>query len=412
MSARAADRAQARGRLALPVLALLLTALLAGCGEGSSSSSSSAASTAAAVPSSPAAATQTAASGGAKAAVADVNGTPIARAAYAHWLTVEQRGGATSAGHRALGFLLTSQWVLAEAAARHLAISEAEVKRRYEQLTRRSFPKPGQLAAYLARAGESEADLLARVKVEALTARVAGQVSAGQPAARRAAVLAAFERAFHARWKALTSCQPGYVMEDCRQYRGGSENLTAPSPAGAAGAHPRSRGAASGGSSATGAAGGEVYTPPGGFALSSSAFGRNGQIPSRYTCAGAGVSPPVSWSNVPAHAAELFLFAIDLNDSGRNGGIRWVVGGIDPSSSGVAEGQTPPGGVVGTNSAGRAAYGAICPAPGHSDTVELVMYALRKPIALSPGFQPGTAEAQYGHDLLGQAAVTYGVASR
>ena len=117
---------------------------------------------------------------------------------------------------------------------------------------------------------------------------------------------------------------------------------------------------------------------------------------------------------MPAKAAELFLFVIDDNSSGSEGGIRWVVGGIEPSSTGVAAGKVPAGGIVGTNTAGKAAYSPICPAKGKSDTIEFVMYALSKKLQLSPGFQPATAEAQYGsHKLLmGSAAVTYGIASR
>ena len=117
---------------------------------------------------------------------------------------------------------------------------------------------------------------------------------------------------------------------------------------------------------------------------------------------------------MPAKAAELFLFVIDDNSSGSEGGIRWVVGGIEPSSTGVAAGKVPAGGIVGTNTAGKVAYSPICPAKGKSDTIEFVMYALSKKLQLSPGFQPANAEAQYGsHKLLmGSAAVTYGIASR
>lgn len=105
------------------------------------------------------------------------------------------------------------------------------------------------------------------------------------------------------------------------------------------------------------------------------------------------------------------LFVIDESSSG---GIRWIVGGIEPSSKGVAAGSVPAGGIVGTNTAGKAAYSPICPAPGKSDTVEFVLYALSKKITLTPGFQPDIAESQYGSQklLLGEAAVTYGVASR
>jgi hypothetical protein len=157
-----------------------------------------------------------------------------------------------------------------------------------------------------------------------------------------------------------------------------------------------------------------VYTAPGAFSISSSAFERNGAIPAEYTCAGKGISPPLSWQKVPAKAAELFMFVIDDNSTGKSGGIRWVVGNIDPSSTGVAAGQTPQGGIVGTNTEGKAAYSPICPAKGKSDTIEFVMYALSKKISLSPGFSPTTAEAEYGQHklLMGQAAVNYGIASR
>jgi phosphatidylethanolamine-binding protein (PEBP) family uncharacterized protein len=131
-------------------------------------------------------------------------------------------------------------------------------------------------------------------------------------------------------------------------------------------------------------------------------------------CAGAGASPPLSWEKVPAHAAELVLFVIDLNSSGSSGGIRWIVGGIDPSSTGVAAGKVPAGGIVGANAAGKATYSPICPPHGKTDTVEFVMYALKKTIPLSPGFQPTKAETEYGTAklLIGSAAVTYAVASR
>jgi phosphatidylethanolamine-binding protein (PEBP) family uncharacterized protein len=117
---------------------------------------------------------------------------------------------------------------------------------------------------------------------------------------------------------------------------------------------------------------------------------------------------------VPAKAAELVLFVIDDTSSDESGGIRWMVGGIDPSSTGVEAGKLPAGGIVGTNAAGKTTYSPICPAHGKSDTIEFVMYALKKTIPLSPGFQPSKAEAEYGGGklVMGSAAITYGIASR
>jgi phosphatidylethanolamine-binding protein (PEBP) family uncharacterized protein len=282
-----------------------------------------------------------------------------------------------------------------------------------------SFPKAGSLKKYLAKSGETEADLLARIKVELLASKIAGKVATGKSSSQRTALLSAFEKNFHEHWKAYTDCKAGYVMEDCKQYKGKPEDLKATSSkssrssSGSSGSSASSGTSSSSTNSASGSSG-EVYTAPGAFSISSSAFERNGQIPAEYTCAGAGISPPLSWEKVPSKAAELVLFVIDDNSSGSSGGIRWVVGGIDPSSTGVAAGKTPPGGIVGTNTAGKAAYSPICPDKGKSDTIEFVMYALKKTIPISPGFQPSQAEADYGSGklLMGQAAVTYGLASR
>jgi phosphatidylethanolamine-binding protein (PEBP) family uncharacterized protein len=405
--------ADTRAGTALPALSLttllvpaLAVALLSGCGGSSTRTASS-------VPASPAAAAE-AANVSAANAVALVAGVPIAKAGYEHWLAVERKLGASgNPSHQALGFLITSEWVLGEATARHVVVSEAEVKRRFTQLVHQSFPKAGSMQKYLEKSGETEADLLARIKVELLASHIAAHVTVGKSASQRSVLLSGFERNFQSHWKALTNCNPGYVMEDCKQYKGKPEDLTASSTGSASGARGGSShgSAASSGSSNTG---GEVYTAPGAFALTSSAFERNGQIPAEYTCAGKGISPPLSWQKAPAKAAELFLFVIDDNSAGKSGGIRWVVGNIDPSSTGVAAGQTPAGGIVGTNTAGKAGYSAICPDHGKSDTIEFVMYALSKKIPISSGFQPTTAEADYGQHklLIGQAAVTYGIASR
>jgi phosphatidylethanolamine-binding protein (PEBP) family uncharacterized protein len=392
------------------VPALLLVGVLAGCGGGSSSSTG-----AAAVPVSPAAAPQ-GSTASATDTVASISGTPISKTSYQHWVAIETAFHAGSPAHQALGFLITSEWVLAEAAARHVSVSEAEVKQRFAKLVHQSFPKPGSLQKQLAKWGETEADALARIKVELLAARIASHVTSGKSASQRGALLTAFENNFHSHWKSYTDCKAAYVMEDCKQYHGKPENLTGASSSSSGSSSAASGGAASGKSSTNSASSssGEVYTAPGAFSISSPAFERNGAIPAQYTCAGAGQSPPLSWQKVPAHAAELVLFVIDDNATGSSGGIRWIVGGINPSSTGVAAGQVPSGGIIGTNSAGKAAYSPICPAHGKSDTIEFVMYALKKPISISPGFQPSQAEAQYGSRklLLGSAAITYGIASR
>jgi phosphatidylethanolamine-binding protein (PEBP) family uncharacterized protein len=150
------------------------------------------------------------------------------------------------------------------------------------------------------------------------------------------------------------------------------------------------------------------------MAITSPAFVSNGAIPAQYTCDGANISPPLQWQNVPSKAAALVLFIIDDNPTGPASGIRWIVGDIDPSSKGVAAGKTPPGGIVGSDTQNHAGYGGICPARGKTSTIEFVLYALKKKIPLSPGFQPSVAEREYGPGklLMGSAAVSYAVYHR
>jgi hypothetical protein len=228
---RSASRVRGRARLptlGLPplgllalALALLTLALLAGCGGSSGAPSTSTSSIASST-------SPRASSASGVAAIATVSGAPIARSSYEHWLAVEKAlGSATNASHKTLGFLITTQWVRAEAAARGIAVSEAEVKRRLTQIEQQSFPKAGALQKFLSRSGESEADLRARVKVELLESRIAAKVTAGKSAAQRKALLTSFQQAFQQHWKRYTTCAAGYVMEDCAEYKGGPEGLNA-----------------------------------------------------------------------------------------------------------------------------------------------------------------------------------------
>ena len=419
-------RARGGGRLRVCLLALALLAagLLAGCGGSSSTTTV----TTSAVPSSSAASTQVSASS--VDAVASVAGTPIAKATYEHWLGVERADGAAGdAGHRALGFLITSEWVLGEAKARGISVSQAEVKQHLAKLERQSFPKAGALRKFLASSHETEADLLGRAKVELLQSRIAALLTTGKSAAQHTSILARFQKAFQAHWKRHTTCKSGYVMEDCSGYKGKPEDLTVPrsSARSASSSAPSSSGSSASspapGYSASSPAGSysgsnagdggtsasvEVSSRPGSFAIASPVIGSSGSIPARYTCDGAGISPPLQWSDVPANAAALVLLIVNTT-AGPASGVRWIVGDIDPGSKGVGAGGMPEGGIVGSDSQGRSGYGGICPARGKTSTVQFVLYALSKKIPLTPGFQPSVAEREYnaGKLVLSQAAISY-----
>jgi phosphatidylethanolamine-binding protein (PEBP) family uncharacterized protein len=121
--------------------------------------------------------------------------------------------------------------------------------------------------------------------------------------------------------------------------------------------------------------------------LRSAVFKPGGSIPARYTCDGAGLSPPLRWQNVPSGTAEFLLLAIDLN-GGRTEAVQWAVGGLDPGLRGIRAGRLPAGAVVGRNSAGKIGWGGICGARGRVHHVAFLFYALRYKLGLKAGFNP------------------------
>ncbi len=344
--------------------------------------------------------------------VATVERAPITKASFEHWMSVTaalshaKAHNSAALKNQVLGFLITSQWVLAEAAHLGLSASEAEVRQRLHQVTVKQYPKASQLKHYLASVGETEADLLMRVKAELLESKIARHVTAGKTASTEPHLLLSdFQKSYEARWRARTSCQPGYVMEDCRGYKGPLHKPAASSSSSSASSstsHSTSTNASSNSS-------GELPSTPGAMAISSPAFERNGTIPAQYTCNGTNISPPLQWKHLPAHTKELVLFVIDDSSESSEGGIRWVVAGIDPSLSGISGGQLPTGAVVGLNSSGKATYGGICPAKGKPASIEFVLWALSKTIPLSNGFLPAVAEHDYSHSELA-SATTYATA--
>jgi phosphatidylethanolamine-binding protein (PEBP) family uncharacterized protein len=151
-------------------------------------------------------------------------------------------------------------------------------------------------------------------------------------------------------------------------------------------------------------------TPPGKFAVASAAFPHGGQIPARYTCDGNDVSPPLQWGKLPAGTSQLFVLALSLS-AGASGAIRWAVGGVDPNSGGIPAGQLPLGAVAGRSSDGHIGWSGICGARGRPQAIIVLVYALRHPLHLSPGFDPRTVQGQLAGNTVG-SGVIYGAYRR
>ncbi len=107
-----------------------------------------------------------------------------------------------------------------------------------------------------------------------------------------------------------------------------------------------------------------------GLHIYSPAFEEDGIIPSKYTCEGADISPPLEWSGVSSEAKSLVLIVDDPDapdpKAPKMTWVHWVVYDIPPSVHGFEEGikYLPSGSKEGLNDWQRTGYGGPCPPIG------------------------------------------------
>jgi len=118
------------------------------------------------------------------------------------------------------------------------------------------------------------------------------------------------------------------------------------------------------------------------ISVTSPAFDEGGAIPTRYSCDGEDVSPPLAWQGAPDGTVA---FALILDDPDAGGFVHWTVADIAASDGSAEEGESP--GIDGRNGFGRAGYGGPCP-PSGTHRYVVTLYALSEPLSVEPGFSP------------------------
>ncbi len=122
--------------------------------------------------------------------------------------------------------------------------------------------------------------------------------------------------------------------------------------------------------------------------ISSTVFEEGGMIPARYTCDGADISPPLSWSGIPEETRSLALISDDP-DAPAGVWVHWVVYNIPSASTGLPE-RVPKektltdGSLQGSNDFRRIGYGGPCP-PSGTHRYFFKLYALDQRLDLAPG---------------------------
>lgn len=141
--------------------------------------------------------------------------------------------------------------------------------------------------------------------------------------------------------------------------------------------------------------------------LTSSAFAPNDAIPTRYTCEGDDISPPLEWSGAPA-GTKSFALIMDDPDAPdpakpQRVYVHWVVYNLLPDATGLTENASksplPVGAAQGNNDWKKPQYGGPCPPIGRHRYF-FKLYALDTTLTgLSAPTKADLERAMQGHFL-------------
>lgn len=140
---------------------------------------------------------------------------------------------------------------------------------------------------------------------------------------------------------------------------------------------------------------------PSSVTVTSTAFDEGDEIPTRFTCDGEEISPPLAWEN---RSGEPRVWALVVDDPDAPGGtfVHWVVLDIPSGTRSVAEATAPAGSAQADNTAGDAGYAAPCP-PSGRHRYRFTIYGLSE----RTGLDDGTA-LDDALDAISTAAVSRG----
>jgi Raf kinase inhibitor-like YbhB/YbcL family protein len=139
----------------------------------------------------------------------------------------------------------------------------------------------------------------------------------------------------------------------------------------------------------------------------SPAFQPDGPIPSKYTCEGEDVSPPLAWSGAPPNT-KIFALIVDDPDAPdpakpQRAYVHWVVSNLPATATALPENASkkglPKGAVQGKNDWGKPEYGGPCPPIGRHRYF-FKLYALDRELSrLSAPTKADLERAMKGHVL-------------
>jgi foldase protein PrsA len=87
-----------------------------------------------------------------------------------------------------LGLLISFQWIEREAKDQGVAVTDAEVKKSFDEQKKQTFPKPADYDKFLKDSGQTNEDVLMRVRLDALSNKIRDKVTKGKDQVSDAAI--------------------------------------------------------------------------------------------------------------------------------------------------------------------------------------------------------------------------------
>jgi Raf kinase inhibitor-like YbhB/YbcL family protein len=114
----------------------------------------------------------------------------------------------------------------------------------------------------------------------------------------------------------------------------------------------------------------------------------NNEVPTRYTCDGDNISPPLTWSD-PPNGTRTFALIVEDPDAPDTVFTHWLVYDMPVERQQLPEGvdghpELPGGGTQGQNDFGKTGFGGPCPPQGMHRYV-FRLFALDQTLEMAPG---------------------------
>jgi len=143
--------------------------------------------------------------------------------------------------------------------------------------------------------------------------------------------------------------------------------------------------------------------------ITSPSFAEGQSIPSKYTCDGENISPPLSWDQAPESTKSVTLICDDP-DAPAGTWVHWVLYDLPAVTKGLPEAVEPKpelanGARQGQNDFKQIGYGGPCPPKGGPHRYYFRLYALDGTLGLKPGATRSEVEGAMKGHILGQGQV-------